>query len=113
MNQLKSILVIAFLFACNNEASTSNMPETPAVTTADHCGNSLWFRKGAVVHTSSYDGAGNLQARQTSTVTKVTTQGNTTVSEVEMKSTDQNNSKETNTTASFRCDGNLVYFDLS
>jgi hypothetical protein len=110
-NSLSILLIIAF--ACNNTATTSIESAQAAASTPDNCGNSLWFKKGATIHTSSYDGQGNEIAKQVSTVTKVSSQGNMTISELTMKSTDQHGANETLSNASYKCDGKLFYMDLS
>lgn len=107
-----SILLLLF-FACNNEAATSIESAKKEASTSNNCGNNLWFTKGAKIHTSSYDGQGNETAKQVTTVTKVFTQGNMTISELEMKSTDQQGGNETVINASYKCDGKLLYMDLS
>jgi hypothetical protein len=107
------LLIIAV--ACNNTTTTGIEAAQAAtsVSNPDNCSNSLWFRKGATIHTSSYDGQGNEIAKQVSTVTKVFAQGNLTISELEIKSTDQHGANTIVSNASYRCDGKLFYMDIS
>ena len=103
MKNCSPVLFLLLFLGCNNEVATSNeaAQEAPAAA-ADHCSNNIWFRKGAKVNTSSYDGQGNEIARQVTTVAKVFTNGKMTISELEMKNTDKNGANETVSNASYK-----------
>jgi hypothetical protein len=114
MKNCSPVLLFLLFLGCNNEVATSNelAQEAPA-SVNDNCSNNIWFRKGAKVNTSSYDGQGNEIARQVTTVAKVFTNGKMTISELEMKNTDKDGAKETVSKASYKCDGKIFYMDMS
>jgi hypothetical protein len=123
-NSLTALLILTTQ-ACNNEVTTGTGQTTDSnerVSTAANlntgsmaggCGNSLWFVKGAKINTSSYDGNGTEIATQVSTVTKVSTQGNMTISELEMKNSGKDGEKPSTMNANYKCDGKFFSVDLS
>jgi hypothetical protein len=114
MKNCSPVLFIILFLGCNNEVATSNdLAQEAAAPAADNCSNNIWFRKGAKVNTSSYDGQGNEIARSVTTVAKVFTNGKMTISELEMKSTDKNGANEKLSNASYKCDGKIFYMDMS
>lgn len=114
MKNCSPVLLFLLFLGCNNEVATSNelAQEAPA-SVNDNCSNNIWFRKGAKVNTSSYDGQGNEIARSVTTVAKVFTNGNMTISELEMKNTDKDGANEKVSKASYKCDGKIFYMDMS
>lgn len=94
----------------NNAAVTS---ENPASGSKNDCSNNLLFQKGASISTTSYNGQGQVTSKGTSTVAKVYQQSGMTVSELTTKNTDGNNANEKTSTVVYKCDGNLLYIDLS
>ncbi|MGB8193929.1 MAG: hypothetical protein WCF67_18495 [Chitinophagaceae bacterium] len=118
-----SLLLIILAVACSNQAGNTTGPGSDSngiagkpqevVASADDCGNSLLFRKGAEISTNSYDGQGKLTSKQVSTVSKVYREGGMTLSELVMKNTDGNAANEKTFTATYKCDGKLLYVDLS
>jgi hypothetical protein len=114
MKNCSPVLLFLLFLGCNNEVATSNelTQEAPA-SVNDNCSNNIWFRKGAKVNTSSYDGQGNEIARSVTTVAKVFTNGKMTISELEMKNTDKDGANEKVSKASYKCDGKIFYMDMS
>jgi hypothetical protein len=114
MKNSSPVLLFLLFLGCNNEVATSSdlAQEAPA-SVNDNCSNNIWFRKGAKVNTSSYDGQGNEIARSVTTVAKVFTNGKMTISELEMKNTDKDGANETVSNASYKCDGKIFYMDMS
>jgi hypothetical protein len=118
MKRLFSALLVVITFACGNQSGSNvasandNSPNQPG-NSADDCGNSLLFRKGAIITTSSYDGKDKLTSTQASTVTKVYKEAGMTISEVAMKNTDAGNGTEKSSTATYKCDGKQLFVDLS
>lgn len=114
MKNCSPVLLFLLFLGCNNEVATSNeLAQEAPVSVNDNCSNNIWFRKGAKVNTSSYDGQGNEIARSVITVAKVFTNGNMTISELEMKNTDKDGANEKVSKASYKCDGKIFYMDMS
>ena len=112
------------MLACNSQPANSiaskndtnaianKKNETPKAVDGN-CGNTLLFRKGAEIRASSYDGQGKITAKQVSVVTKVYEKGGMTISELEMKNIDEKDANEKTFNAIYKCDGKLLYVDLS
>ena len=125
MKNFFSIALGIMILACNNQAGGNGLANdsTNAVNKKNeahipgssdgNCGNNLLFQKGAEIHTSSYDGQGKETAKQVSTVKKVFQEAGMTVSELEMKNMDENGANEKTVNAIYKCDGKLLYVDLS
>ena len=125
MKNFFSIALGIMILACNNQAGSNGLANdsTNAVNkkNEDHvsgssggnCSNNLLFQEGAEIYTSSYDGLGKETAKQVSTVKKVFQEAGMTVSELEMKNTDENGANEKTINAIYKCDGKLLYVDLS
>ncbi len=118
MKRLFSALLVVIMFGCGNQPGTNlasandNSANQPG-NSADDCGNSLLFRKGAIITTSSYDGKGKLTSTQASTVIKVYREAGMTISELVMKNTDAGNATEKSSTATYKCDGKQLFVDMS
>jgi hypothetical protein len=125
-NVFSAIWIIALL-ACDNQApntigntvTANSAAQAPRSPDGD-CGASLLFRKGVVIHSSSYDAMGKETTKSVSTNTKVSQQGGMTISEWEMKNTKENipaGEKEGADgkiiKATYKCDGKLLHIDLS
>jgi len=120
---LSAILALT-ITACNNETGNSNGPENNSDnqtkssiekgSKADgNCGSNLLFQEGAQIKTESYDGDGKVIAKQVSAITKVYDEGGMSVSEWEIKNTDQDGSNEKTMTAVYRCDGKQLFVDMT
>ncbi len=117
-------MLATMVLACNNQADKSNgsgndstgntkKEELASGTPMGNCGNSLLFRKGAEIQTSSYDGQGKETAKQVSSLTKVYNEGNMTIAEWEVKNINKNNGVERTMNTIYKCDGKLLYTSVS
>ena len=113
-----------FILACTNQPASENGIKKTAAgagkemkdnesSNGGGCGNTLMFRQGTVVSSATYNGEGKLTNKQTSVVKKVYNQGAMTISEMEMKSTDDKGANEKTSSAIYKCDGKKFYVDLS
>ena len=119
MKKICLAFLVCSLIACNNNKSsetvskdsTSTSETSPAGKAGGKCGSLYIFQEGAVVENASYDENGKETSRQTSNVMKVTNDGGTLSSEVQMKTSgaDSNNVF----TGKYSCDGKNLYVDLS
>ncbi len=111
--------LVCIMAACNNEKSsetvtkdTTTSSDTKASGSAEgKCASLYVFREGAVVENASYDENGKETSRQTSNVLKVTNDGSSLNSEVQMKTSGTDTSNVF--TGKYRCDGKNLYVDLS
>ncbi|MEO8770594.1 MAG: hypothetical protein ABI402_10930 [Ferruginibacter sp.] len=123
MKKIIPAALVFFIFACTNQPgsnATKDRTATANKKTEDNessngtgCGNFIMFKQGTVVSSATYNGEGKLTNKQTSLVKKVYSEGATTVSEMEMKSTDDKGANEKTSSAIYKCDGKKFYVDLS
>jgi hypothetical protein len=124
---MKSIMPAAlafFILACtsqtgsekgikNTAANAGKKMEDNESSNGGGCGNALMFRQGTIIYAATYNGEGKLTGKQTSLVKKVYSEGPMTISEMEMKSTDDKGANEKTSSAIYKCDGKKFYVDLS
>jgi hypothetical protein len=118
MSKFFSIALFLIVLACNNQAESDKTVTTKETESNQNestsanglCGNSLLFRKGAEIETSSFDGQGKLMGNYLAVVRKVSQQDGMSISEVEMSKMD---AADKPFTAIYKCDGQKLYVDLS
>lgn len=120
MKKICLAFLVCSIIACNNNKSsettskdsTSTSETSPTGSSVGgKCASLYVFQEGAVVENASYDENGKETSRQTSNVLKVSNEGGSLSSEVQMKTSgaDSNNVF----TGKYRCDGKNLYVDLS
>jgi hypothetical protein len=123
MMKLNHLLVACLVLAsCNDsknettttsgDSTTSTVAKTGSPAASGGCTNLYLFREGAVIEGANYDAGGKQTSTQSSTVLKVTAEGGTLVSEVEMKSNVQGQDERV-FTGKYSCDGKKLYVDLT
>ncbi len=124
MKKMFPAILAILVLACSNQPESGNAKDSTATAekkTNDNtgssakagCENFLMFRQGTVILSSSYDGTGKETGKESSIVKKVYNEGNLTVSEMEMKHTDENGNNEKISQAVYKCDGKKFYVDIS
>ncbi len=113
-------LSFIIIFSCNNQASNANGNSGTTVqknvntgVPGSGCSNNLYFKKGAIVDATTYDGAGKVLGLQTSTVTKVYNDADKVVSEIAIKTTNAGGKDEKNVAAIYKCDGENFELDMN
>jgi hypothetical protein len=119
MKNFFSLVMIIIILACQNPASNSvgdtantNAASPESGSTDGNCGTNLLFRKGVVIHSTTFDGTGKTTTKSVSTATKVYNEGGMTISEWEMKNTTESREEKAFKTI-YKCDGKLLHIDLS
>ena len=121
MKQIFSIVSAIILLACNNQNSKANNNAGDSIInrvasgneTPGSCGNNLFFRKGAVIEATTYDGNGKVLGLQSTTVVRVYEEKGMTVSELDMKTTNAEGKDEKNIKAEYKCDGENLVMDMN
>ncbi len=109
-------LFFVVLLACNNQSSpaptaaVSEAVKSPSVSNG--CGNLALFHKGAVIQGISYDDKDKETARQTTTITDVTSAGGITTATAKIEMTMPGREVKTST-MTYKCDGTNLSMDLN
>lgn len=114
-----SFFIAAIIVSCNNQEKSSaeittadtKTDKSEATTAKDGCGSIYLFKQGAVIESANYDGTGKELGKGTSTVTKVSSEGGITTSEVEM--TYHSAANPGSVHIKYKCDGNNLSFDIA
>jgi hypothetical protein len=127
MKKLFPFLLLSSFLACNNTAdNTSAVKDSGSSITAmaaaanssgsiGGCGSLLMFQKGAIITGKDFDSSGKERSSSVTTVTNVRSEGNETVSDLQMETHSIYGGKEHNNTIkySYKCDGSRIKMDLS
>jgi hypothetical protein len=127
MKKLFPLLLLSSFLACNNTADnkTAAKDSGSSITamaasanpseSAGGCGSLIMFHKGAIMTGKDFDSTGKERSSSVTTVVNVRSEGNETVSDLQMETHSIYGGKEHNNMLkySYTCDGTRIKMDLS